>query len=251
MTDLSSKVALISGSARGVGKAIAMRYAGLGATIVVNYSGDQTNADRTVEQIRDLGAQAVAVKADMTDTTQIETLFTTAIETFGHIDIVVANAGVEMVAQPLADVTEEQFDRLFALNSKGSFFTLQKAAKHVTDNGRIIYISSSTTARPSVGTGLYSSSKVAPMQMVKVLALEVGRRGVTVNTIVPTALEGAGVFTDITANDPFLRQNAAGRPIGARMGRTEDVADAAEYFAGDLAGWVSGQSLLVSGGGLS
>lgn len=248
MTDLSNKVALITGSARGVGKAIALRYASLGANVVVNYSGDEANATRTVEEVRAHGVEAVAIRADMTKTEEIERLFTVSVERFGKLDIVVANAGVEIVGEPLLDVTEEQFDRLFALNSKGSFFTLQKAAKYVADNGRIIYISSSSTAQPYPGTGLYSSSKVAAMQMIKVLALEVGHRGVAVNTIVPTAIEGAGVFTNITKDDPFLQQNTAARPIGSRMGRAEDVADAAEYFASDLAAWVSGQSLLISGG---
>jgi 3-oxoacyl-[acyl-carrier protein] reductase len=176
MTDLSFKVALITGSARGVGKAIAMRYASLGANIVVNYSGDVTNAAQTVAEVKALGVDAIPVKADVSKTADLDALFAAAIDTFGHVDIVVANAGVEVVAEPILEATEEQFDRLFAINARGTFFTLQRAAKLVTDNGRIIYVSSSSTARPSAGTGLYSSSKVAGNQLVKVLALEVGER---------------------------------------------------------------------------
>jgi 3-oxoacyl-[acyl-carrier protein] reductase len=251
VTDLSSKVALITGSARGVGREIALRYASLGANIVVNYSGDAANADKTVAAVRALGVDSIAVQADVSDLADLDKLYKAALDTFARIDIVVANAGVEVVAEPILDATEEQFDRLFAINAKGTFFTLQKAAQHVADNGRIIYVSSSTTARPSQGTGLYSSSKAAGNQLVKVLALEIGHRGVTVNAIVPTALEGSGVFTDITKHDPFLQAQAAAHPIGARMGRAGDVADIAEFFASDVAGWVSGQALLVSGGATS
>ena len=146
----------------------------------------------------------------------------------------------------IADVTEADFDRLFRVNAKGAFFTLQQAAKHVADNGRIIYVGSSSTAYPLPGYGLYGGSKIAGQFLVEVLAKEVGNRGVAVNSILPTAIEGAGVFTSGVADDvrDFVKSF---RPM-QRMGRMEDVANAAEYLAGDLAGFVSGQHLLVSGG---
>jgi 3-oxoacyl-[acyl-carrier protein] reductase len=248
MTDLTGKVALITGSARGIGRAIALRYASLGASVVVNYSGDSASASKTVKDAEDAGGKAIAIQADVSKTADLDRLFEGARETFGDLHIVVANAGVEVIDQPVLDATEEQFDRLFAINTKGAFFTLQKAAKHVADNGRIIYIGSSTTCNPFGGVGLYGSSKMAPRYLVGVLALEVGKRGITVNTILPTVIEGAGVFTNITEDDRYYKMNAAIRPIGGRMGQPDDVADAAEYFASDLAGWVSGQHLLVSGG---
>jgi len=248
MTDLTGKVALITGSARGIGRAIALRYASCGASVVINYSGDDANAAKTVKDAEDLGATAVAIKADVSKTADLDRLFESARAAFGDLHIVVANAGVEIVDQPVLEATEEQFDRLFAINTKGAFFTLQKAAHHVADGGRIVYIGSSTTCNPFAGVGLYGSSKMAPRYLVGVLALELGKRGITVNTILPTVIEGAGVFTDITEDDRYFKMNAVMRPIGGRMGRPDDVADAAEYFASDLAGWVSGQHLLVSGG---
>ncbi|MET8471234.1 SDR family oxidoreductase [Streptomyces sp. NPDC006422] len=248
MTDLSGKVALVTGSVRGIGRAIALRYAALGAHVVVNYAGNKDAAQDTVEEIRNLGSRAIAVQADVSDLTALEDLFQQALKEFGKIDIVVANAGVEIGDQAIADVTEEQFDRLFAINTKGAFFTLQKAAKYVEDKGRIIYIGSSTTQLAMSGVGLYGSSKMAPRYAAQVLAQEVGNRGITVNSIIPTAIEGAGVFTDVPQDSP-LREVAKGmRPIEGRFGRAEDVADAAEYFAGPLALWVSGQNLLISGG---
>jgi 3-oxoacyl-[acyl-carrier protein] reductase len=248
MTDLHGKVAVVTGSARGIGKAIALRYASCGAQIVVNYCGDATDADETLQEIRDLGADAIAVQADVSSVSDLDRLFAEALARFGKVDIVVANAGVEIMGQPMLDASEEDYDRLFAVNAKGAFFTLQRAGKHVTDNGRIIYIGSTVTVAAYPGVALYGSSKNAARYAAAVLALEVGRRGVTVNTILPTAIQGAGVFTHVTPDDPFLQENAGTRPIGARMGLPADVADAAEYLAGDLATWMSGHELHITGG---
>lgn len=248
MTDLAGRVALITGSARGIGKAIAVRYAHLGADVVVNYSNDEANAKQTVTEIAATGRNAVAIKADLTRPDEIERLFQETIDRFGKVDIVVANAGVEIIDQPMSEATEEQYDRLFAINSKGTFFTLQKAGKYVSDNGRIINIGSSTTCGAVPGVGLYGSSKMAARYIVEVLALEVGERGVTVNSILPTVIADAGVFTDIADDHPYHQLMRHMRPIEGRMGRPSDVADAAEYFVSDIAGWVSGQHLLISGG---
>ena len=248
MTDLTGKAALITGSARGIGRAIALRYAHLGADVVVNYSSDASNAQRTVADIIGTGRTAVAIKADLTRPEEVERLFHETIERFGKVDIVVANAGVEIIDQPISEATEEQYDRLFAINSKGTFFTLQKAGKYVSDNGRIINIGSSTTCGAVPGVGLYGSSKMAARYIVEVLAQEVGNRGITVNSILPTAIADAGVFTDISDDHPYHKLMRRMRPIEGRMGRPNDVADAAEYFASDIAGWVSGQHLLISGG---
>jgi len=248
VTDLSNHTALITGSARGIGKAIALRYASLGANIALNYAHDEDAAAATASQIERYGVDVVAIKADICRPDEVERLFTETMRRFGKIDIVVASAGVEIIDQPLLDATEEQFDRLFAINTKGAFFTLQRAAQHVADNGRIISIGSSTTVLPAAGVGLYGASKMAARYVVGVLALELGQRGIAVNTIIPTSIDGAGVYTDMTDDDPFRQLMTTVRPLGGRMGRPEDVADAAEYFAGELAGWVSGQHLLVAGG---
>lgn len=246
MTNLRDKVALITGSARGIGRAIAERYASLGASVVVNYASDATRAHETVEAIERLGASAVAVQADVARVSDLDRLFATALDRFGRLDIVVANAGVEMVGQPVLDFTEADFDRLFSINAKGAFFTLQQAARHVADNGRIIYVGTSNTAYPLPGRGLYGGSKIAAQFLVEVLAKEIGVRGVTVNSILPTAIEGAGVFTD-GVRDEVMQFVRTSRPI-ARMGTLDDVANAAEYLASELAGFVSGQHLLISGG---
>lgn len=248
MTDLTGKVAVVTGSARGIGRAIAQRYASLGASVIVNYSKDADNAERTVVDIESAGGRATAVRADIASLPDLDRLFATAIDTYGPLDIVVANAGKEIIDQPVLDTTEKQFDDLFAINAKGAFFTLQKAAKLLSDGGRLINIGSSSTVNVVPGTGLYSSSKTAARQLAGILALELGARNITVNTILPTVIAGAGVFTDVVEGDDFHKAMQQFRPLGGRGGTPEDVADAAEYLASDLAKWISGQALLVSGG---
>jgi 3-oxoacyl-[acyl-carrier protein] reductase len=174
MTTLSDKVALVTGSARGIGKAIAKRYASLGASVVVNYLSDEARARDTVAAIERVGGKAIAVQADVARTADLDRLFAAALDRFHHLDIVVANAGVEVIGRRMLDVTEADFDRIFSANAKGAFFTLQLAAKHVTDGGRIIYIGSSTTGFPLPGYALYGGSKIAGQFLVEVLAKEDG-----------------------------------------------------------------------------
>ncbi|MBB2903208.1 3-oxoacyl-[acyl-carrier protein] reductase [Kineococcus radiotolerans] len=248
MSDLSGQTALVTGSARGIGRAIAVRYAALGAQVVVNYHSDTAAAHATVAQIEAAGGRAVAVQGDVAVSADLDRLFATTLEHYGRLDVVVANAGREVISQPVIDVADADFDALVAVNVRGAFFTLQRGAKLVADGGRLIYIGSSTTVSPHPGTGLYSASKVFAQQLVRVLAMELGARDVKVNTILPTATAGAGVFTDVVEGDEFHRVNAKIRPLGGRGGTPEDAADAAEYLASPLARWVSGQSLLIAGG---
>jgi 3-oxoacyl-[acyl-carrier protein] reductase len=148
MGTLSSKTALVTGSSRGIGKVIAERFGKLGADVVVNYAASKKPALATVEAIEKNGVRAIAVQADLAKVDDIHRLFARSMEHFGRLDIVVANAGIELVDQAIVDFTEETFDRLFGVNTKGAFFTLQAAAKNVADNGRIIYVGSSTRSQP-------------------------------------------------------------------------------------------------------
>jgi len=247
MNTLKGKVAVITGSARGLGKAIAERYATLGADIVLNYARDKAAAEETLANIKAMGVKAIAVQGDVSKVAEIQKLFNEAIAAFGKVDIVVANAGIEMVETPVTDFTEEQFDRVFTINAKGSYFTMQQAAKHVTDNGRIIYIASSTTSFPVTGMAVYGGSKTTPRYLVDVLSKEIGHRGVTVNSIIPFAVDHAGIFVDPNAYPRLRKQLLDSCPMG-RLAEAEDVANAAEFFASGLSSFVSGQHLLVNGG---
>lgn len=247
MKNLKNKTALITGSVRGLGKAIAERYAALGANIVINYSKDKSSADQVVANIEAMGAKVIAVQADVSKVADIRRLFDEAKKAFGKIDIVVANAGIEMVETPVTEFTEEQFDRLFAINTKGSYFTMQMAAQTVEDNGRIIYIASSTTAFPIPGMAVYGGSKTTPRYLVDVLSKEIGHRGVTVNSIIPYAVDHSGIFVDPESYPDLRRALLESCPMG-RLAEVEDVANIAEFFASDLASFVNGQHLLVNGG---
>ncbi|KRB57476.1 SDR family oxidoreductase [Flavobacterium sp. Root186] len=247
MKILNNKVAVITGSARGLGKAIAERYASLGANIVINYSKDKASADEVVSNITAMGVKVIAVQADVSVVADIERLFEEAIKAFGKIDIVVANAGIEMVETPVTEFTESQFDKLFSINTKGAYFTMQQAAKKVENNGRIIYIASSTTAFPIPGMAIYGGSKSTPRYMVDVLSKEIGHKGITVNTIIPFAVDHSGIFTDENSYPELRKSLIDSCPMG-RLAEVEDVANIAEFFASDLSSFVNGQHLLVNGG---
>jgi 3-oxoacyl-[acyl-carrier protein] reductase len=247
MTSLKNKVALITGSTSGLGKAIAERYATLGAEIVINYPTDRGSADEVLSNIKASGANAIAVQADITRLSELVWMFEEVKRTFGKIDIVVANAGIEMVEVPVTDFTEEQFDKVFAINTRGTYFTLQQAARHISDNGRIIYIASSTTSFPMPGMGVYGGSKMTPRYLVNVLSQEIGHRGVTVNSIIPFAVDHSGIFAD-PASYTIMRKNLIDSCPMGRLAEVEDVANAAEFFASDLSSFISGQHLLVNGG---
>ncbi|HEY0299333.1 MAG TPA: SDR family oxidoreductase, partial [Arachidicoccus sp.] len=196
--------------------------------------------------IKAMGVKVISVQADVSKVADIEKLFTEAKKAFGKIDIVVANAGIEMVETPVTEFTEEQFDRLFSINTKGAYFTMQQAAKNIEDNGRIIYIASSTTSYPVPGMAIYGGSKTTPRYLVDILAKEIGHRGVTVNSIIPFAIDHSGIFAEPGSYPELRKQLLDSCPMG-RLGEVEDVANAAEFFASDLSSFVSGQHLLING----
>jgi 3-oxoacyl-[acyl-carrier protein] reductase len=243
---IKGKTALVTGSSKGLGRAILLRLASQGANVVVNYSRDEAAANEVQAAAEALGVKAITVAADVSQLDGIQKLYDATIEAFGQLDIVVANAGMEKVNIPVTDVTEEDFDLLFRVNTKGPYFVLREAARRIADNGRIITISSNTTTVPQVGVGLYGTSKVATGYLARVLALELGPRGITVNTIVPGPIDGAGIFTD-PANDEYKQSLIAMVPIG-RLGTTEDVAGVAAFLAGADAGLITGQQLVADGG---
>jgi 3-oxoacyl-[acyl-carrier protein] reductase len=249
MNSLKNKTAIITGSARGLGKAIAERYAALGANIVINYSRDHASAEEVVKNIKAMKANVIAVKADVTKAEDVKYLFEETKNTFGKVHIVVANAGIELIQVPVTEFTEEQFDRVFNINVKGAYLTLQQAARDIADGGRIIYISSSTTTSPVPGMAVYGGSKTTPKYLVEILAKEIGHRKVTVNSIIPGPVENTGVFVEMAKEDPFYKELLNGSPMG-RLTSVQDVADVAEFFASDLSGFVSGQHLLVNGGSI-
>jgi 3-oxoacyl-[acyl-carrier protein] reductase len=241
---LDGKVALVTWASRGIGRAIALRLGHDGAAVVVNYSGNHEAARETVSAIDAVSGRAVAVQGDVAKVVDIQRLVDASFEHFGRLDILVNNAGV-MFNKPVADVTEEEFDRIFAVNVKGPFFTCQQAAKRMADGGRIINFSSSTTAMMLPTYGAYVATKGAVEQMSHVLAKELGSRGITVNVVsqgpIDTELFGQGKSEQ--DKQRFAQMAALGR-----LGQPKDIADVVALLVSDDASWITGQNIRANGG---
>lgn len=184
MASLAGKVAIVTGASRGIGRAIALRLSQEGASVVVNYARGADQAKDVVSAIEAAGGKALAVQADVSKTAEIRDLFDRTQETYSQIDILVNNAGV-ILYKPVAEVTEAEFDNLFAINVKGTFFACQEAAKRMAEGGRIVNFSSSTTATMMPTYGVYVATKGAVEQLTRSLAKELGDRQITVNVISP------------------------------------------------------------------
>ena len=242
-TLLENKVALVTGSSGGIGRAIASRLARDGAAVAAHYHSNETAATDLVAQLEDEGHEAAAFQADVSDVQQIEQLFDAVVDRFGPLDIFVANAGLP-AQKPVTEVSEEDYDRVFSVNTRGVFFCLQAAAQRVTDGGRIIDISSGQTIHPAKGFAVYAGSKAAPERFVSVLAQELGERHVTVNSIVAGPID-AGFFDE--APEEYKERMADISAMG-RLGQPEDVADATALLASERARWITGHELVVYGG---
>jgi 3-oxoacyl-[acyl-carrier protein] reductase len=241
---LAGKVALVTGAARGIGRAVALRLARDGAAVVVNYSGSADEAREVVRLIEQAGGRAAAVQADVSQAGDVRRLFDAAFEAFGRLDVLVNDAGV-MFTKPVAEVGEEEFDRIFAVNVRGTFLCCREAARRMAEGGRIVNLSSSTTALMLPGYGAYVATKGAVEQLSHVLAKELGPKGITVNVVSPgptdTELFGQGKTEE--QKRQFARMAALGR-----LGRPEDIAAVVALLAGPDAGWVTGQNVRANGG---
>jgi 3-oxoacyl-[acyl-carrier protein] reductase len=242
--ELDKKVALVTGASRGIGRAIAVRLGETGASVVVNYSGSQDAAQETVAAVEKAGGRAIAVQADVAKSADVKRLWDESLQKFGRLDILVNNAGV-MFNKLLADVTEEEFDRIFAVNVKGTFFACQQAAKRLADGGRIINFSSSTTALMLPTYGAYVATKGAVEQMSHVLAKELGSRGITVNVISPGPTDTELFSQGKTEQD---KQRFAQLAALGRLGQPADIADVVALLVSDEARWITGQNIRVNGG---
>ena len=182
---LDGKVALITGSGRGIGKGIALELASRGASIVINYANTAKGAEDTVAEIEALGSKAIAIKANVTKVAEVQKLFKEAVAHFGHIDIVMSNSGTE-IFKPEEEITEEDFDRIFNLNTKAQFFVAQQAMIHLRPGGRIILMSSIAAKMTGVPNhALYAGSKCAVEGFTRSFSKDCGSKGITVNAIAP------------------------------------------------------------------
>jgi tetrahydroxynaphthalene reductase len=253
---LDGKVALVTGSGRGIGAAVAVHLGRLGAKVVVNYASSDAHAAKVVAEIRRLGSDAVAIKADVRQVSQTAKLFDSAVAHFGRLDIAVSNSGVVSFGH-LKDVTEEEFDRVFSLNTRGQFFVAREAYRCLNESGRIILTSSNTSRDFSVPKhSVYSGSKGAIDSFVRILSKDCGDKKITVNAVAP-----GGTVTDMfhavshhyipggEKYTPEQRQQMAAHasPLH-RNGFPEDVANVVGFLASKEGEWINGKVITLDGG---
>lgn len=242
MPSLSGKVALITGSSRGIGRGIAERLGRDGATIVVTYAGNRDKAEEVVQAIAAAGSKATAIQVDVRKLEEVRSLFEKTIAQFGKVDILVNNAAGKNIFKPTAEMTEAEYDSMFDI-TRGVYFTLQQAAHHLADGGRIVSLSTSGTVMAIPAGGAYSGCKAAIEQFSAALAKELGARGITVNTISPGATETDGLVLEQAMVDQLVAQT----PLG-RLGQPADIANAVALLVSDDAHWITGQHIRANGG---
>ncbi|MFO1455439.1 MAG: glucose 1-dehydrogenase [Steroidobacteraceae bacterium] len=237
------KVAIVTGSSRGIGRAIAETLARDGATVVINYSKSADAAKQAVDEIVAKGGKAIAIQADISKVEDVRRLYAEVQEKLGHIDIVVNNAGILPPAVPVEKETEATWDTVFGL-LKGTYFSMQEASRRVTNGGRIINLSSSTTRGWSPGYSIYAGSKSAIEQFTRSLSRELGPRGITVNSVIP-GLTDTDMISDYT---PAIREAVAKNTTLGRLGKPQDIADVVAFLASDDGRWITGQQVVANGG---
>ncbi len=242
---LDGKVAVITGASRGIGRAVAMKLASLGAVVVINYNGSKERAEEVKREIEAGGGSADIYQCDVSDYGKCETFIQDVIREHGHIDILVNNAGVTRDGL-LMKMSEEAFDQVISTNLKGAFNTIRFASRQMLKqrSGRIINMSSVVGVLGNAGQANYAASKAGVIGLTKAAARELASRGVTVNAIAPGFIE-----TDMTSvlSEKVREATAVQIPLGT-FGKPEQVAAAAAFLASEDAGYITGQVLHVDGG---
>ncbi len=242
---MKDRTAIVTGGSRGIGRAICVEFAKRGANLLINYAGNSSAAEETAEICRNLGVQADLVQGDVAEWAVCERIAETAMETFGSVDILVNNAGITR-DNLLMRMSEEDFDAVIRTNLRGSFLMMKAVSRQMMKQryGRIVNLSSVVGLLGNAGQVNYAASKGGVVSMTKSFAKEVASRNITVNAIAPGFIE-----TDMTKamTEAAIASAAAAIPAG-RMGKPQDVAQAAAFFASEQAAYVTGQVLAVDGG---
>lgn len=244
---LAGKVAVVTGASKGIGAAIAKQLAAEGASVVVNYASSKAGADKIVNEITGQGGKAIAVQGNVSKQADIHRLFAETKNAFGRVDILVNNAGIYEFA-PLEQITEEHIRKQFDLNVLGLLLTTQEAVKHFTaSGGSVVNVSSLVSTLAPPNASVYSATKGAVDTITASLAKELGSRKIRVNAVRPGLVETEGTSTAGFTQGDFHDQYVANAPLG-RIGKPQDIATATTFLVSDDALWITGETLLVSGG---
>lgn len=254
--NLDGKVALVTGSSQGIGKAIAIRLAQAGADVAINYRSDPDGAEETVKEVESVGKRChtcapidgYSIQGDVSVFEDVNRLVQQSVEYFGHLDILVNNAGIEKNT-PFWEITEADYDKVMDVNLKGAFFGAQALVKHLRETkrgGRIINISSVHEELPFPNFTAYCCSKGGMKMLTRNLAIELGSLGITVNSVAPGAIE-TPINTDLLNDSEKLNALLKNIPLG-RLGQPEDVSNLVAFLASDDAAYVTGTTFFVDGG---
>jgi 3-oxoacyl-[acyl-carrier protein] reductase len=247
MSKLNNKVAVVTGASKGIGAGIAKGLAAEGASVVVNYASSKEGADRVVAEIVEKGGNALAVQGDVSKAADVKRLFAETKKAFGRLDVLVNNAGVYQFA-PLGEITEEQFHRQFNTNVLGLLLVTQEAAKLFgSEGGSIINIGSAVSQVTPPASAVYTATKGAVDAVTHVLAKELGPKKIRVNSINPGMVETEGTRTAGFIGADFQRQLEAQTPLGG-IAQPDYIAPIAVFLASQDSGWITGETLLASGG---
>ena len=254
MFNLTGKIALITGGSRGIGRGICLAMAKVGADVAVNYAASENEAEQVIREIKEMGRQAITIRADVSQKKEVEFMVDEVTRQLGKIDILINNAGILSYA-PFLEMTEETWDKTIAVNLKGQFLVSQAAAKQMVKQGkggRIINIAS--IASGQIGTGFpnlahYCATKGGIIAMTEAMALELSPQKININAIAPGVIE-----TDMTKTitmDEKAKQGMLLRIPKGRMGKPEDIAAMAVFLASDEADYCTGATFYVDGGWLA
>ncbi|MGH9611799.1 MAG: glucose 1-dehydrogenase [Bryobacteraceae bacterium] len=247
MSKLENKVAVVTGASKGIGAGIAKAFAAEGAAVVVNYASSKEDADRVVHEIVQKGGKAIAVQGDVANASDVQHVFAETKKAFGKLDVLVNNAGVYQFAA-LEDITEQQFHRQFNTNVLGVILATQEAAKYFSaEGGNIINIGSTASRLTPPATAVYTATKSAVDAVTRVLAKELGPKKIRVNSINPGIVETEGTHATGVIGSDFQKQFEARTPLG-RIAQPEDIAPIAVFLASPDSGWLTGETVLASGG---
>ena len=242
MANLNGKTAIVTGSSRGIGKAIALRLAQDGANVVVTYHSSEDIAEEVVTEIKQKGVDAIALPVNVRKIEDVREMFSKAIDRFSKVDILVNNAAGKNIFKPNAQMSPEEYDSMFDI-TRGVYFTLAEAALQLADGGKIVSISTGGTSMTIPGGGAYAGSKAAVEQFSNSLAKELGERQITVNTVAPGVTDTDGLVLEQEQVDQLIAQT----PLG-RLGKPDDIASVIAMLVSDDASWITGQNIRATGG---